>query len=506
MKNAIIYARYSSERQNEQSIESQLRVCNEYAQRNGLNIVDSYIDKAMTGTNDNRPSFQRMLADAEKSKAWDIVLVYAIDRFGRNSIEIAVNKQKLKKNGKTLISATQRTSDNIDGTKNLDGILLENVYIGLAEYYSAELSQKVSRGLQENRNKGLFTGGRVPFGYKVVDKKVVIDEAQAAVVLEMFNMYANGSMAKDIIETIEQRGITHNGKKFLPNAIYVILHNQKYIGKYEIHGKVYLNIYPPIIPLDIFEQVQRRIEHNRIGQVSRETVFLLKGKIFCGYCGKAINGESGTSHTGKVMYYYKCVNKKRNTNNCHKQTVRQDVLEQKVLDMAMELFTTKVNLDIIADEIMRIHEKHRAERSVLKLLKEDKAKAERSLNNIMLAIEEGIINATTKNRMAELEQQIDELSGKILIEESKLENSITREEVMEYLTHSVRDLSPQALIEILINRIELYDDEIVVWFNYSDRTNPDDPDTDSRDFLLPENYFISVTSRFVIASVKIALR
>ena len=506
MKNAVVYARYSSERQTEQSIESQLRVCNEYAQRNGLNIIDSYIDKAMTGTNDNSPAFQNMLSDAEKSNAFEIVLVYAIDRFGRSSIEIAVNKQKLKKNGKTLISATQRTSENIDGTKNLDGILLENVYIGLAEYYSAELSQKVSRGLQENRNKGLFFFFFVPIGYKVVDKKVVIDEAQAAIVLEMFNMYANGAMAKDIIDVIEQRGITHNGKRFLPNAIYVILHNQKYIGKYEIHGKVYTNIYPLIVPLDIFEQVQRRIEHNRIGQVSRETVFLLKSKIFCGYCGKAINGESGTSHTGERYFFYKCANKKRNTNNCHKQTVRKDVLEQKVLDMAMELFTTKVNLDIICDEIMRIHEKHRAEQSVLKLLKEEKAKAEKSLNNVMTAIEEGIINTTTKNRMAELERQIDELSGKILIEESKLENSITREEVMEYLTHSVRDLSPQALIEILVNRIELYDDEIVVSFNYSDRINPDDPDTDGRDFSLPENYSISVTSRFIIVSIKITIR
>lgn len=275
------------------------------------------------------------------------------------------------------------------------------------------------------------------------------------------------------------------------------------LGKYEIHGKIYTNIYPPIVPLNIFEQVQRRIKHNRIGQVSRETIFLLKGKIFCGYCGKPINGESGTSHTGKVMYYYKCVNKKRNTNNCHKQTVRQDVLEQKVLDMAMELFTTKVNLDIICDEIMRVHEKHRAEQSTLKLLREDKAKAERSLNNVMLAIEEGIINATTKNRMAELERQIDELSGKILLEESKLENSITREEVMEYLTHSVRDLSPQALIEILVNRIELYDDEIVVWFNYSDRLNPDDPDNDRRDSILQEIYKIAVTSRFVVASRKV---
>lgn len=319
-------------------------------------------------------------------------------------------------------------------------------------------------------------------------------------------MYANGAMAKDIIAVLEERGITHNDKKFLPNAIYNILHNQKYIGKYEIHGKIYTNTYPAIVMIDILEQVQQRIEHNRIEQVSRETIFLLKGKVLCGYCGKATNGASGASHTGKVKYYYKCVNKKRNTNNYKKTTVRKEVLEQKVLDMAMELFTTKVNLDIICDEIMRIHEKHRAEESVLKLLREDKAKSEKSLNNIMLAIEEGIINATTKNRMAELERHIDELRGNILIEESKLENSITREEVMEYLTHSVKDLSPQVLIDILVNRIELYDDEIVLWFNYFDRTNPDDSDTDSRDFIMQENYSISVTSRFVIVSIKLVLR
>ena len=138
MKLAVVYARYSSEKQNDQSIEGQLDVCQKYADQNGLEIVDTYIDRAMSGTNDNRPAFQQMLADCAKPVPWDIILVYAIDRFGRNSIEIAVNKQKIKKSHKTLISATQRTSENIDGTKNLDGILLENMYIGLAEYYSAE--------------------------------------------------------------------------------------------------------------------------------------------------------------------------------------------------------------------------------------------------------------------------------------------------------------------------------------------------------------------------------
>ena len=100
MRYAAFYGRYSCERQSEQSIEGQLNVCQQYADQNDLKIVETYIDRATTGTNDNRPAFQKMLADCEKPVLWDIVLVYAIDRFGRNSIEIAVNKQKLKKNNK----------------------------------------------------------------------------------------------------------------------------------------------------------------------------------------------------------------------------------------------------------------------------------------------------------------------------------------------------------------------------------------------------------------------
>ncbi len=447
-----------------------------------------------------------MLADSDKPVIWDIVLVYAIDRFGRNAIEIAVNKQRLKKNGKTLISATQRTSDNIDGSRNLDGILLENVYIGLAEYYSAELAQKVKRGLKENRSKGLYTGGSLTYGYKVENKHVLIDEDQVSVVLEIFNMYANGYMAREIIEDLNSRGISYNGKPFLFNAMYNLLHNEKYIGRYKVNDEVYTNVYPQIVPTELFETVQRRLLHNKLGQKSKNTDFLLKGKVFCGYCGSHINGDSGTSHTGKVMHYYKCVNKKKNTKNCRKKTIRKEVLEQTVLDMSMDLFTSKVDLDIICNEIIRVHEKNMTEQSVVHLLKDEKAKAEKSLKNILAAIEEGILNPTTKDRMKELEEQIEDLNAKILAEEYKLQNGITRDEVMEYLTHGVRDLSPQVLIDVLVNRIELYDDEIVVWFNYSDRINPDDPDTDSRDFILQENFKITVTSRFIIASKKIAAR
>ena len=204
-KTVSIEDRYSCERQTEQSIEGQLRICNEFAEKNDLRIVDTYIDRAMTGTNDHRPEFQRMLSDSDKPQIWDIVLVYALDRFGRNSIEVAVNKQRLKKNNKILISATQRTSMNIDGSQNLDGIILENVMIGLAEYYSAELSQKIRRGMNESRQKGNYTGGFVLFGYRVENKKLVIHEDEAQIVRQIFSDYASNKKVTNILKELQDK-------------------------------------------------------------------------------------------------------------------------------------------------------------------------------------------------------------------------------------------------------------------------------------------------------------
>ena len=168
MKTAVIYARYSCEKQTEQSIEGQLHVCKEYAERNGLLILDTYIDRATSGTTDNRKAFQQMIKDSSK-KTWDYVLVYKLDRFSRNKYESAIHKRTLRDNGIKLISATE----NIPETP--EGIILESLLEGMAEYYSAELSQKVKRGLNESRQKGTFQGGQIPFGYKVIDKKLVIN-------------------------------------------------------------------------------------------------------------------------------------------------------------------------------------------------------------------------------------------------------------------------------------------------------------------------------------------
>ena len=123
MKTAVIYARYSSERQTEQSIEGQLHVCSDYAKRNDLVIVGTYIDRAMTGTNDNREDFQRMLKDSDK-RSFDYVLVYKLDRFSRNKYEMAIHRKHLKDNGVKILSAME----NIPETP--EGILLESLLEG----------------------------------------------------------------------------------------------------------------------------------------------------------------------------------------------------------------------------------------------------------------------------------------------------------------------------------------------------------------------------------------
>lgn len=139
--NVVIYARFSSHSQTEQSIEGQLKVCYEYAKNNGYTVIGEYIDRAQTGKNDNRVEFQKMLSDSEKH-AFEGVLVYQLDRFARNRYDSAINKSKLKKNGVRVISAKENIAD------DPSGILVEGVLESMAEYYSAELSQKIHRGLK----------------------------------------------------------------------------------------------------------------------------------------------------------------------------------------------------------------------------------------------------------------------------------------------------------------------------------------------------------------------
>lgn len=198
---AVIYARYSSDSQREESIEGQLRECKEYAEKNDITILNSYIDRALSAKTDNRPEFQRMIKDSAKC-LFDVIIVWKLDRFARNRYDSAHYKAVLRKNSVKVVSATESISE--DST----GILLESLLEGYAEFYSAELSEKVTRGLTDNALKCKYNGGGLPVGYTIDSEQYFqLDPLTAPVVLEAFKMYDKGATLTDISRHMNDKGI-----------------------------------------------------------------------------------------------------------------------------------------------------------------------------------------------------------------------------------------------------------------------------------------------------------
>ena len=478
MKTAVTYLRYSSDNQTEQSIEGQQRVCQEYAERNGIIIVDTYIDRAMTGTNDNRRDFQRMLRDSAK-KAWDYVLVYKLDRFSRNKYEMAMHKKTLRDNGVKILSAMENIPD------TPEGIILESLLEGMAEYYSAELSQKVRRGMNESRQKGNFTGGYVLYGYKIVDKKVMIDEEKAEVVRYIYEQYANGVIVTEIIDDLTARGILNRGKPFARNTVHLMLKNEKYSGVYHHNGEEFADIYPRIVPEHIFEIVQQKIKSNKYGKRSPDVVYLLREKMYCGYCGQPISAETGTSKSGIVKRYYKCSGRKR-SGSCKKSVVRKDVIENLVIETTHQILDTTAAISNLADRIIEANQKRLRDQSFLSMLAKEKSATEKAISNLLAAIEQGVVTSSTKSRLEELEGRLEEIKAKIMVERAKLTVQLSKDEVVRYLKTAMKK-EPKEMLELLIKRITVYDDRIEITYNYTD--NKKGPDGEDRDFLLCEKSF-----------------
>ncbi|MDE7296285.1 MAG: recombinase family protein [Clostridia bacterium] len=465
MKTAVIYARYSSDSQTEQSIEGQLRVCEEYAQKNNILILNTYIDRAMTGTNDNRPDFQRMIKDSNRHE-WNYVLVYKLDRFSRNKYESTIHKRTLKNNGVKLISAMENIPD------TPEGIILESLLEGMNQYYSAELSQKVRRGMKETRLKGNFTGGYLIYGYNVENRKVVINESQAEVVRYIFEQYSLGVYVKDIIKSLTAKGIYNHGKPFKRNTVYNILKSEKYSGIYRHDGEVFENIYPQIVPTEVYERVRAKIDENKYGKRSVEVVYLLRQKMKCGYCGMPISAETGTSKNGQVKRYYKCLGRKRGS-DCKKSMIGKDFLENLIVSTTIEELSRPQVMNVLVKGLLDIQEQQNNGTPILKMLTKEKRQTENAINNIMTAIENGVITNTTTKRLKELEEQQESLERQILIERSKTAVKLSESDMREFYAQAL-ELEPQMLINYLIKEIVLFDDKIEIHYNNPIRISPDD--------------------------------
>lgn len=468
---AVIYARYSSHNQREESIEGQLRECHEFALKNDFVVVDEYIDRAISGKTDNRPSFQRLIKDSEKGH-FDAVIMYTLDRFARNRYDSAIYKARLKRNGVKIYYAKQPMPD------TPEGIILESVLEGYAEYYSENLARSIKRGMKENALHGVAMGSPV-LGYKIgADRHYEIDPVGAKAVKAIYTMYSEGKSKTQIVNWLNDHGFkTSQGNAFNKNSLARILRNDKYIGVYRYDDVVLEDAVPPIIDKALFEKVQATLHHNFHARAKSKAVedYLLTTKVFCGHCGEPMVGESGTSKTGKLHHYYKCAGRKRKR-NCDKKIEKKEWLERIVVEVTVQRVLTDENIEKIATKAMELIEMERQDTSVLIGLQERLKETNKRIKNLMAAIEQGIITPTTKERLEELEENRRNLEGQIAKEEIK-KPLLTKERIVYWLESFKRgDIEnveyQRRIIDTLVNSVYIYDEgdkgrKLVLTFNLS---------------------------------------
>mgnify|MGYP002536501091 CR=1 FL=1 len=453
-----LYLRYSSTGQSDQSIEGQLRDCRAFCKANHYRIVAIYVDRATTARKDveKRVHLMEMVADSAKQN-WEYVIVWKLDRFARNRNDSAIMKMRLRKNGVKVLSATEHLTD------SPESIILESVLEGMAEFFSAELSQKVTRGMRESALKCHSVGGHIPLGYKVENHKLVVDPDTAHIVQEAFSLYANGESVAGICRKFNSAGYkTAKNTEFNRSSFKAMFRNTRYIGTYTYKDIVIENGIPAIIDKELFETVQRRLSKTATAPArgKAKVDYLLSGKLFCGHCGASMNGESGAGRHGKVYHYYSCYTKKRKL-GCDKRPLKKDYIEGIVARDALNLLTDQL-IDEIADMAIRQSEQDLINDTHIPQLTAQLSEVEKSITNITAAIEKGIASETLMNRLVQLEHEKKTLNKEIKAEE-KFVYRIDRDQIVFWLSQfkygNIEDEDfRRRLIDLLVNSVTVWDE------------------------------------------------
>lgn len=455
---AVIYARYSSSNQREESIAGQLRDCHAYAEKNGLRIIKEYTDSAMTATSDKRPSFQRMIKDSEK-KRFKMVLVWKLDRFARDRYDAAIYRKRLRENGAKLVSVMEPIAD------GPEGIILEGMLESMAEYYSANLSENIKRGTYDNALQRKVTG-TLPLGYrKGDDGRYAIDEATAPIVQRIFREYTSGRSRAQIIEGLNADGIrTRHGKQFAKSGLYPILKNEKYIGVYRFRDIYDPEGVPAIIDRNTFEEAQRIMQEKSFTKKRTDLgdgTYHLATHVFCGLCGSPMTGESARSKTGKIYRYYSCTGKK--TGDCDKERVSKEWLEQSVMQVVNEQILTDEMIEEFVTAYQENIDRIQSQDNMTDLYRQELAETERQIRNINKAIASGGWSRSLSQTLADLEARQEELEDRIREEQDKLP-VVTAEMVRTYFLQlrekaKTDSQCQQTLVDVFLRRVYLWDAE-----------------------------------------------
>ena len=389
-----------------------------------------------------------MIKDSEKG-IFDAVICWKIDRFARNRYDSAIYKAKLKKNGCRLFYARETIPD------GAEGIVLESVMEGFAEYYSANLSENVKRGNYESALECKTLGVRV-LGYRTgSDGRFEINPEEAPAVRFIFEQYAARVPSVRICEELNNRGYkTSTGIPFGKCSVAPIIRNEKYIGVYTYKDEIRIEGgIPAIVDRETWDKCQAILAENRRAprRSAGESVgkYILTGKLYCGECGSTMISGTGTSHTGRQYGYYQCShiqNKK-----CKKHRVKKEWIENFVMDHLREIIMDDAFIEHIADAAIEYQNN-----ALMEYRKDTTSELERRLKE-------------TKKARANIIAAIEEYNQDI--------PTFTRKQIVDYFKDIVRKQTsnPQYdayLIDTFLNACFLYDDgRLIICFNYTGEGN-----------------------------------
>lgn len=496
---AAAYCRFSSSNQREESIDAQLRAIYKYMDEHEYTPVGDYIDMALTGTNTDRPNFQRMIEDAKKG-LFDVVIVHKMDRFSRNVRDTLNIESELALYGVKVISVIEQFSDTPEGQ------LQQIIQLGVGQYYSQNLAREVMKGLKENAFKAIHNGGIAPLGYDVdpETKKYIINEHEASGIRIMFEKIIQGWSYRELAEYLNLLGYrTKIGNKFSANSsFYDLLTNPKYKGEYVFNRSVSKpkqigmkrshrknkneeeiiripNGVPAIVDEETFELVQKLLKQRRRskGQHKAKEVYLLTGLVECAECGSAYHGSSRIGGRNKSKYVsYRCSKRKKLENPCKCKEINKTLLDEFVVNQLYTTLLNQTNLEQLLEEVnVKLKQKYTDMNQDLPQLQKQLDEVNQKISNLVQAIAMGGLGSldTITQEIQRLEHDKVKLTELVQENQVKKESlTLTLEQLKQVLDESKQymlsnhDDMVKYILSRFIHKIIIGNETIIVDYNY----------------------------------------
>ena len=500
--NCVLYARYSSNNQREISAEEQIRYCREFANEMGFEVVAEYIDKALTGTSANRREFQRMIEDSQK-RYFRYVIVYANNRFARNRYDKQHYKRELQKNGVDILYSSQA----ILNGDSPDSILFESLDDGISEWYSRNLAVEVmKKGHLPNAEKCLHNGGIPPFGFDIVNQKLVKNKEEAKVVELIFDWYVNrGWGYTKIAQKLNEMGAKNKvGTSFKSANIRDMFFNEKYIGTYIYNRRTSYDsmgrrnnskwkddseiiriqhAFEGIVSEETFQKAQEIMKNKRGRNATNQAkeVYLLSGIIKCGKCGRNMHGNrKPTNRNGSYHITYKCNNRDKNgTKICSNKEINKIYIERAVMHYIANMCEGD-NFKMIMKALKQYAKEQSDGNAELHLLESKLNKINRQIDNIVNAIAKGFDFEELQEKYTALKEDKGKVSDLLAVEKKKQSQEILIDEnnvkkALEQISADIQTGKPletyKKLFSSFVERVEVFEDYVNIVLKVFDMIN-----------------------------------